>query len=244
MSRAPDDKAPDVVSEYPTSATSEEAAEVASAGRDAGDGERRPASDGGAEDGRDLVASPSLRAVQAHLRELHADYRPAADWQARVLAAVRQPAPASSWLRRWWPALPACALAAAAVLLLVWRRPVEPPRYQLALAVSRAGEPTRGAQLHLGDRMTWSARGGATHRALWIFRGRDELVLACPPAPGCHRGDAELSVALVPARVGAYTAVALWSSEPLPVPSGGLDDALAKAARLGAMVRKQAFLIE
>ncbi|MEZ4362793.1 MAG: hypothetical protein R3B48_21560 [Kofleriaceae bacterium] len=185
----------------------------------------------------------SLGAVEAHLRAFHADYSPAPDWQARVLASVRAQDAATPRRARWWW-LTAPALAAAALLALLWPRAPAPRPRQLAMTVLQRAEPTRGAAVHLGDELRLRLTGDGAERALWVYRGRDELVVSCPGSSSCAADDTSLAATFKATTVGEYTAIALWSATPIPAPTGALDDALAAAARAGAQVQRQSFPVD
>lgn len=186
---------------------------------------------------------PSLSEVEDTLRGLHAGYQPSQSWQARVLEAVRvQPAPRA---RPWW-VLIAPALAAAAALVLWWwrARPVQEQAPQLAVLVERTAEPVRGQSMRVGDSLRLSVSGGAGHRALWVYRGAAELLLACPQSPTCAVVGEGLEAALALTHVGQYTVIALWSPQPLPAPVGSLDNELAGALRADAVVERRVLVID
>lgn len=178
--------------------------------------------------------------------------KPPADWQARVMAKVRaeEAAKAAAAAKldediplslSWKHSMP--TLCAAALMLLWWSpwRSDAPPRALevevQASATARRGDG-EGASASLGSRVTVAAVSDAPYRAVWIFRGRDELAMACP-GRGCSSTEDRLSAALTIELVGEYTAVALWSEQPLPSPGGDRDGALAAAARAGATVQSQ-----
>lgn len=158
---------------------------------------------------------------------------------------------------RWLRYAPLCA--AAAVLLMIWGpwRPGAPARalvveLDATTVVTRGEMPRLGSSEtpQLGSRVKISAASGAAHRALWIFRDRAELVMACDEAEvaataavRCLRSDDRLSAALEVALVGEYVVVALWSDAPIPLPSSSRDDSLAAARRAGATVQSQSFRV-
>jgi hypothetical protein len=120
--------------------------------------------------------------IEAALHALGAELQPPPGWQARVLAAARAPA-----RRRWWwwwrrEAVLAAMAAAAAVVAIVmwrpWRRAGAGP--ELAVLVDARGEVARGKVARVGDVVRAAARSGPGHRAIWIYRDRDELLAACP----------------------------------------------------------------
>lgn len=187
-------------------------------------------------------ADPSLSEVEETLRGLHAGYQPSQEWQARVLEAVRTQPAQRAW--RWWFAV-APALAAAALALWWWRaRPVVESAPQLAVLVERAAEPVRGQSMRVGDSLRLSASGGVGHRALWVYRGAAELLLACPQSPACSVVGEGLEATLNLTHVGQYTVIALWSPQPLPAPIGSLDSELAAALRAEAMVERRVLVID
>ncbi len=201
----------------------------------------------------------ALQRITAALGGMSGGARPAADWQARVLAKVRQEAAAKAAAAAqekldeeaqlalgWKHAIP--TLAAAAIMLLWWGpwRSAQLPR-QLevemeASTVVRRGERDGGSAANLGSRVTVAAVSDAPYRAVWVFRGRDALALSCP-GRGCSSTESRLSAALTIDLVGEYTVVALWSEQPLPTPGADRDAALAAAARAGATVQSQKFRV-
>lgn len=184
--------------------------------------------------------------IEAALRALGAEERAPAGWQARVLAAVEERTP---WWRRWWTGQKAAftgALAAAAVLVIVviwrpWRGGAADP--ELAVLVDPQGGVTRGGTARVGDVLRASARHGPGHRAIWIYRDRDQLLAACPGGPGCSDAGGALAAAYTIDVVGTYTVVALWSAQPIAAPSGTRDEALAAAERAGAVRRVESIVV-
>lgn len=199
----------------------------------------------------------ALQRITAALGGMSGGARPAADWQARVLAKVRQEAAAKAAAAAqekldeeaqlalgWKHAIP--TLAAAAIMLLwwgPWRAPSSLRQLEVemeASSVARRGEGDGAASL--GSRVTVAAVSDAPYRAVWVFRGRDALALSCP-GRGCSSTESRLSAALTIELVGEYTVVALWSEQPLPTPGADRDAALAAAARAGATVQSQKFRV-
>ena len=159
--------------------------------------------------------------IEQAIRGLGAEHEPPAGWEARVLAAT-----AERSTRRWWLlAIPAIAVAAVIVLAIGLRSDPEPQALALAITIEDSGAVVRGSTAKPGDTVQATARGGAGHRAVWIYRGDRELVVACP-------GDAPCRTRL--ATVGTYTVIALTAKTALPVPTGSLDDDLAAALTAGA----------
>lgn len=185
---------------------------------------------------------PSLSDVEDTLRELHAGYQPGPGWQLRVLETVRAQPARRAW--RWWFAV-APALAAAALALWWWRaRPAPELAPQLAVLVERSAEPVRGQSMRVGDSLRLAASGGPGHRALWVYRGAAELLLACPQSPACSSVAEGLTVKLELTQVGQYTVIALWSPRQLPAPIGSLDTELAAALRAEAVVERRVLVVD
>jgi hypothetical protein len=180
--------------------------------------------------------------VENALRTFRADRRPRADWQARVLASVRAAEVKPVTRTRWWLSMiPVFAGAAALAIFYVWPARAEPPR--LAMEVTAQGRTTRGQDPHAGDLLRISASHGKAQRAVWIFHGRTELVLACPGGPGCNVGQAAASVELRLPRVGEYTVVALWATTAIAAPQGTRDEALAAAAKAGVIQQSKTLVV-
>lgn len=152
---------------------------------------------------------------------LGAEHEPPAGWEARVLAATSE----RSRPRWWLLAIPAVAVAAVIVLVIGLRGDPKPQALALAITVEDSGSVVRGTTAKPGDTVLATARGGAGHRAVWIYRGDRELVVACQGHAPCR---ARL------ATVGTYTVIALTANVPLPIPTGSLDDDLAAALTAGA----------
>jgi hypothetical protein len=200
----------------------------------------------------------ALRRIALAIGSLHAEAKPSPDWQERVLAslptdaagaAVPAAPAASSSPRRWLRYAPLCA---AAALLMIWA-PWQPRAAARTLVVELDATTvvTRGEAPRPGSRVKVAAVSGAAHRALWIFRDRAELVMACDEAAvaassqaaRCLRSDDRLSTALEIALVGEYVVVALWSDAPIPLPSSSRDESLAAARRAGATAQSQSFRV-
>jgi hypothetical protein len=191
-----------------------------------------------------MTATRADARIEAALRALGADLHPPLGWQARVIASAgRQPA----W-RRWWQrreiAFTAALAAAAVVAILVWRPWHRPGAgIELAVNVDHGGDIVRGKVARVGDVMRAFARRGPGHRALWIYRDRDELLAACPGGAGCTEAPDALAAAIKLELVGTYTIVALWSASPIPPPAGTRDQALAAAAQSGALQRVESIVV-
>lgn len=201
----------------------------------------------------------ALQRITAALGGMNGGAKPAADWQARVLAKVRQEAAAKAATAAqeqrdgeaqlalgFWHAMP--TLCAAAIMLVwwsPWRASSLPRQLEVemeASSVVRRGERDGGGAASLGSRVTVAAVSDAPYRAVWVFRGRDQLVVSCP-GRGCSSTEDRLSAALTIELVGEYTVVALWSEAPLPEAGADRDAALAAAARAGATVQRQKFRV-
>jgi len=159
--------------------------------------------------------------IERAIAELGSEHEPPIGWEARVLAAS-----ASTPKRRWWLfAVPVVALAAVIVVVIGLRGEGTRRPLALAVAIEASGAVVRGTTAKPGDTVQATASGGAGQRAVWIYRGDRELVVACAGAKPCR---ATL------ASVGTYTVVALTAKQPLPAPTGSLDDDLAAALSGGA----------
>jgi hypothetical protein len=134
-------------------------------------------------------------------------------------------------------------VAAAAALLLWVRGPKTGLSPQLLVEITSTAKPERisGERARVGATLRFSARSAAPHRALWIFRGANELVLSCP-GQGCALEAQALTAELVVPLVGEYRVVALWSDAPIPAPSGARDADLAAAESAKATRRSYDFV--
>ena len=174
----------------------------------------------------------SIIRLEAALARLGAAHEPPWGWQTRVLAAVEAPPRRRGW---WWLALPA---AAALALPLVLLRP--PPAVPLVLqvAVASVGPPQRGSSAHVGDRVQVQATGGDRYRAIWVYRDRRVLVVACPGGPSCGELAGATAAEVTLPTPGTYELVALTSASPIPAPVGAYDADLAAADRAGATLQR------
>jgi hypothetical protein len=158
--------------------------------------------------------------IERAIAGLGSEYEPPAGWEARVLAAA---APK----RRWWLiAVPAAVALAAVIIIVIGLRGSSTPRpLALAVAIEASGAVVRGTTAKPGDTVLATASGGTGERAVWIYRGDRELVVACSGAKPCRA---------MLATVGTYTVIAVTARTPLPAPTGSLDDDLAAALAAGA----------
>jgi hypothetical protein len=176
----------------------------------------------------------SEQRIEAALARLGVEYEPPLGWQARVLAAT-QPA-----RRPWWGyALPAAAVAAAALCVVQFRQPPG----ALALDVDIAHRvAVRGPEALVGDAVRLTVSGGSGERALWVYRD-ERMVIRCPGDRACAVTDAGIAVALELAEVGSYSIVALAADGALPLPSGSYDDDTAAARRAGIAIREDRLVV-
>jgi hypothetical protein len=179
--------------------------------------------------------SESSTRLERAIEQLGADLEPPPGWEARVLAAV-EPRRRSwlAWLARGWPAIPAVAAIALAVVLL----PRSPRHEAEPLALS--ADLAAGSQVMRGPSgLRAVARGGEGHRAIWIYRDGRELVAACPGHRACLSSDDALSIVLDAAPIGSYQIIALSSAAALPVPTGSPERDLGAALDAGASWKLQ-----
>lgn len=172
------------------------------------------------------AARATYRRMTDALAGVGAELRPRAGWEDAVLAKVRAPAPR----RRGLYAAVGVALMAAAIALVVLRRP-ERPREVASIDRVQSGTIVRGGgeTWTAGDAI-WAVSGRAG--AVWIYRDR-ALVSTCDLAsiapPACVRhGDGVR--AWLPTRYGAYHVFALQAPPPAAAPPT-LDAAKALLSR-------------
>lgn len=164
------------------------------------------------------------RALYERLRQdlaaLGADEEPSPGWQARVHESIeRRRRRRLSW--RWALAPLGAAALAAALFFAVPRTPSSP---FLAQEVVAGGSSLRAAGARPGDRLFLRAgTAGSPHAELRVYRNRRDVVLRCPGAPSCRRGDHELQASLAFPSVGDYQAALVLDDEPLPPPGKALD---------------------
>jgi hypothetical protein len=178
-----------------------------------------------------VSGDPALDRVENALADLGAEHVPPAGWDDQVLAAVRR--------HRKRKVVAAAVMVAAAAVVAWWAlsgRGSPPGRFELALLLERGGKVVRGTSANLGDTLRATARGGR-HRAIWIYRGEGELMVACPGGDRCRSSEGEVSADALLRGVGTYAVVALAADGPLEPPHGALDEAVAAAAMGGAQYR-------
>ncbi|HEX4417278.1 MAG TPA: hypothetical protein VH165_05225 [Kofleriaceae bacterium] len=192
------------------------------------------------------MSDPLARLEQALARLGH-EHEPPPGWEARVLAATRQP----KRRRWWWTAGPLLALALVLIWIVFALQPDGATSGTLALSVTydNAGTVVRGAAPHPGDRMCATATGGGEYRAVWIYR-YNKLVEACPgtaqsQGPWCRakHGATATGVMLLD---GVYRVVALTASAPLARPplSSKYDDDVSGARDLHAEIRTTSVMVQ
>ena len=189
---------------------------------------------------------PALARIEDALRHLGQEHSPAADWQARVLAATADAngralptargsgtfdfvARRSGRLRL--VLVPAFA-AAAAIALFVWveQKPQPTAVAELALVVDVEHKATvRGDDAHKGDVLHVRTSG-----AVWIYRN-NERVLGCPGDAACSADGATYTIP----SLGDYEIVALAADAPLPASVGDYDSDLAAVKAAGIRYRTE-----
>jgi anti-sigma factor RsiW len=156
---------------------------------------------------------------------------------ARAQAGAASVTPIDSRRRKVLYLAPAVAAAAAAAIWLGTRgpSPASAP-VELAMKIEHRGAAARGDTAHVGDVARLVVRGGG-HRALWVYLGDRELVIACPGGASCAGGDAELAVELRFAAPGQYKVIAVVSDQPVAAPEGALDVMLSTVTAAGAHIK-------
>lgn len=189
--------------------------------------------------------------IEGALGQLGEGLAPPVGWQARVLAAVAEPARRRPW---WHFALPALAVAAAVVIAVVVLRPR--PEAALELAISEPFDPSgapepsipmaggSGVRAALGKSVTVAVRGAGPHRALWVYRDERTLVVACPGGAECRATAQAVEATVRFATVGTYTFVAWAASQPIAAPAGSYDQAIVDTERSGATKRVQTITVQ
>jgi hypothetical protein len=176
--------------------------------------------------------------------------RPAAGWDARVLARLASPRDrARRASRLLWAGALSVALVAATALVLFLRPPPQTPSslpVEVAVLAGEAetfragprqedGQPTGTAAP--GDRLSIRfAVAGVAHAEVRVFRAH-ELVFTCARGAACRRQGDRLE-ALVPLPLaGRYESLLVWSRGPLPAPAAGAVEDAARLVDAGARVQ-------
>ena len=136
--------------------------------------------------------------------------------------------------------IPVAAAAAAIITLFVMRpdsRPPLPAAPGLVLA-SRTERPpgpiVRSGGASVGDFWVLEAGGlGSQAAELRIYQLDSGLVLRCTTTPPCQREGDLLRVRWRLPALGTYRAVILSGPDPLPAPTGSMDDDIATLRRAG-----------
>ena len=170
--------------------------------------------------------------------ELDAAATPSPFWQTRVWAAIKSTPPRK---RRWaWWLAPVGAVAAL-VVFMVWWFPASSPLPAVFLATEiRAGQTvvSRGQDAHPGDELRLRATVGASAFAeLRVYFNDNELPVHCSTDPPCRRDGDSLSLVTTLKSLGTYRPVLIVSANPIPAPSGNLDQDAGAALRSGATVQ-------
>ncbi len=191
---------------------------------------------------RDPDADPALAPVRDALAETGASLVPKPGWEQAVwdrIDAERVDARRGVGARRRWLAGGA-VLAAAAIVLLVWRpwrgseeraRGGDP---QVAVAeptieIRRSATVVRGAAAAPGDSAV--VRHAGAGAVVWIYRGESTLVRACDAGrlapPACRADGVGVVVEHVLDRPGTYHVLTAVGSPDTLAPPDTLDAALA-----------------
>lgn len=128
------------------------------------------------------------------------------------------------------------AAAAAATWLLVVRPAVPAEPIAFSLSIDHTNVATRSSAAHIGDVARLVVRGPG-HRALWVYLGERELVVACPGGAGCGGDDHQLALELPLRAPGSYAIIAIVSAQPIAPPQGAVDVMLSAATGAGALVK-------
>ncbi len=151
--------------------------------------------------------------------------------------AAQPAAPAAAGRRRRIVyAAPILAAAAAVALWVGARAPAPAGPIELAVAIDHPGAATRSGAAHVGDVVRPVVRG-AGHRALWVYRGDREIVVACPGGAGCREDDHQLALELPLGAPGSYAIIAIVSAQPIAPPHGLVDVMLSEVTGAGARVK-------
>jgi len=182
------------------------------------------------------------RAYQALVSGIAAPGPPAEPtpaWRARVWERIEADRHAG-W-HRWLAGGPIRVLAPLAaigvvVAAVVWLAG-EPGEVSLRSTVVAQGVGVRGEDAHPGDRLQLRAQtGGSMHAELRLYLNSTRLVLSCGLAPPCRVSGDVIQADFVLESVGEYQAVLFVSEQPLPPPTGNLDEDAGAALDAGARV--------
>jgi hypothetical protein len=114
------------------------------------------------------------------------------------------------------------ASAAAAVMFIISRDPSSPGTF--AWSIEEGTMVMRGAdKAQRGDQLTASlVESEFAHAELRVYRGANELVVRCPgdAAPACHHANDGVELTIPLKVVGDYQLIHLYSTKPLPLPTG------------------------
>lgn len=105
------------------------------------------------------------------------------------------------------------------------------------VASEQADPALRGSTANLGDRVHVTATSRDRYRAIWVYRGDRQLVVACPAGPSCNGSGDTLTADFTLQFFGRYFVLAVASRTPLPEPAGSLDLDRATAENAGAWTK-------
>jgi len=146
--------------------------------------------------------------------------------------------------RRIVTLIPLLAAAAAFMIWLIGTRGAEQAKpIELSLTIERhvepkRGSPTRSTLAHVGDILRPVLRGGR-YRAIWVYLGDRDLLIACPGDTQCDNTDDKLTLGFRVTALGQYSIIALGSEKPIMAPHGALDVMLSAAAAAGISFKIQ-----
>jgi hypothetical protein len=186
-----------------------------------------------------LAGCPRCRQRQAEIAELRDDLAriaapaPRAGWERAVWQRIDGPRERSG-RRLWlWLAVP---MAAAAVLLLLFRWPtsMDEPRLAVHFEHDPLRPRTRG-DVAVGDTLVMEAAGIAAAAELRVYGPTARAVFRCSGPPGCERTGDRLRARWTVPSIGQYRVIVVASRGQLPAPVGSLDDDLSAATASGAV---------
>jgi hypothetical protein len=171
---------------------------------------------------------------------------PLPGWEVAIVARLRPVAPGRQQRQStFWLAVSGGAIAAAAVVLLLWPRPGTPPwseKLQIAIVQNegahyRSGASPSPVRAAPGDQVAIDfATGGFAQVELRVFRG-GQLVFRCP-GPGCSRRANRMSARVPLPVAGQYQLLLIWARNgALPEPAGGPAEDAGRLVAAGARVR-------